>query len=101
LTISRDEYLADQKALLAVLTTLFKAVQPMIEAANTRDEVAVGAKVQRAAQNLEEARQALGRYALRPRVSEFLEEWSEEELAVLRDKLGMVDADEDDEDDDG
>jgi hypothetical protein len=98
--IDRNEYIADQQAFLRALDRLFRAVEPMIEAAKTRDEVAASVKIERAVQNLEDARKELVRLALRPRVSEFLEGWNEEELAVLREKLGVVEDDEDEDEED-
>jgi len=97
--IAREEYISDQQAFLRCLNALLEALEPMVEAANTRDEVQVGAKVKRASTNLESAKQELRKLALRPRMSELLEGWTEDELAVLREKLGVIEDDEEDEQD--
>jgi len=97
MSIERDEYISDQQALVRCLQALYRVVEPMVEAADARDEVLVGARIKRALGNLAEARRELGKLALRPRMSELLQDWTEDELEVLRQKLGLVPVDEDDE----
>lgn len=96
--IDRDEYVSDQQAIVHCMDQLLRVLEPLVEAADTRDEVAVGVKIQRALQHLAEARREIAKLSLRPRMSELLQDWSEDELDVLREKLGLIAADEDEED---
>jgi hypothetical protein len=99
--IDRDEYVADQRAMLLCIQRLLEVIEQMVEAATTRDEVATGARIQNAAQAMTRAKREFAKLSMRPQICEMLEGWSEDELDVLREKLGLIEDDEDDEDEDG